>query len=97
MIANCAFLSSLLVLFALFWVSGEAIVLAPYKRLLFTQYGMHVGLFILVLFFNLFALCYAVARVLFLRDTGVKLHHLDRQLATTDTVLADLSQRLEEP
>src|SRR3954452_21830013 len=96
MIANCALFSSLVLLLALFWISGEAIVLAPYKRLLFTQYGVQIGLFVLVLFFNLFALCYAVARVLFLRDTGVKLYHLDRQLATRDTVLADLTRRIEE-
>jgi len=37
-----------------------------------------------------------VARLLFLRDTGVKLHHLDRQLTTHETVLTDLSARLEE-
>jgi uncharacterized membrane protein YciS (DUF1049 family) len=96
MIANCAMFSSLVLLLALFWVAGETTIIAPYKRLLFTQYGVQIGLFIVVLFFNLFALCYAVARVLFLRDTGVKLHHLDRQLATRDTVLADLTRRIEE-
>jgi len=37
-----------------------------------------------------------IARLVFLKDTGVKLHHLDRQLATRDTVLADLTRRIEE-
>ena len=45
---------------------------------------------IVVLFFNLCALYYSVARWLFLRDTGRKLMHLDRQLATRDTALEDL-------
>jgi hypothetical protein len=88
--------SALVMLLALFWVAGETTAIAPYKRLLFTEYGVQIGLFLVVLFLNLFALCYAVARLLFLRDTGVKLHHLDRQLATRDTVLADLTRRIEE-
>jgi len=94
MIANSALLAALVVMLAVFWVAGETTFLSPYKRLLFVRYGVHLGLFVLVLFFNLFALFYAVSRVLFLRDTGVKLHHLDRQLGTTDTVLEDLSRRL---
>lgn len=96
MIANSAFLAALILLLALFWVAGETTVLAPYRRLLFTEHGVTLGVFLLVLFVNLFAGCYALARLLFLRDTGVKLHHLDRQLATRDTVLADLTDRLEE-
>lgn len=96
MIANSALLAALVVLLAVLWVGGETTFLAPYKRLLFVQYGVQIGVFLLVLFFNLFALFYAVARVVFLRDTGVKLHHLDRQLATRDTVLEDLTRRLGE-
>jgi hypothetical protein len=52
--------------------------------------------FLLVVFVNLFALFYGIARLVFLKDTGVKLHHLDRQLATRDTVLTDLTRRIEE-
>lgn len=96
MIANSAFLSVLILLLAIFWIAGETTFLTPYKRSLFSEYGMQIGLFVLVVFVNLFAGCYAVARLLFLRDTGHKLHHLDRQLATRDTVLADLTDRMEE-
>ena len=60
------------------------------------EHGVHIGLFLLVVFVNLFALFYGIARLVFLKDTGVKLHHLDRQLATRDTVLADLTRRIEE-
>jgi hypothetical protein len=95
-VANSAFLSLLIMMVALFWVAGETTFLAPYKRLLFTEYGVQIGVFLLVVFVNLFATCYGLARLLFLRDTGHKLHHLDRQLVTRDTVLADLSRRLEE-
>ena len=81
---------------AVFWVGGETTFLTPYKRLLFTQYGVQIGLFLLVVFVNLFAAFYGLSRVLFLKDTGVKLRHLDRQLTTRDTVLAELSERLED-
>ena len=95
MITNSALLSALLLLLAVFWIGGETTFLAPYKRLLFTEYGVQIGLFLLVVFVNLFAACYGIARVLFLKDTGLKLQHLDRQLATHDTVLSDLSGRME--
>jgi hypothetical protein len=58
--------------------------------------GLQIGLFLLVVFVNLFALFYGIARLVFLRDTGVKLHHLDRQLTTRDTILADLTRRIED-
>jgi hypothetical protein len=45
---------------------------------------------VLVLFLNLCALYYTVARTLFLRETGRKLRHLDRQLGSDDTALEDL-------
>ena len=96
MITNSAVLSALILLLAVFWIGGETTFLAPYKRLLFTEYGVQIGLFLLVVFVNLFAAFYGLARVLFLKDTGVKLHHIDRQLTTRDTVLADLTERLEE-
>ena len=48
----------------------------------------------LVVVINLFALAYAVTRSLFLKDTGRKLAHVDRQLGTADTVVRDLSERL---
>ena len=96
MITNSAVLASLILMLSVFWVAGETTFLAPYKRLLFTEYGVQIGLFLLVVFVNLFAACYGIARVLFLKDTGVKLRHIDRQLATSDTVLADLTTRLEE-
>ena len=96
MIVNSAVLSVLILMLAVFWVGGETTFLAPYKRLLFTQYGVQIGLFLLVIFVNLFAMFYGLSRVLFLKDTGVKLRHLDRQLTTRDTVLAELSERLED-
>jgi len=95
-VANSAMVAALALMLAVFWVGGETTFLAPYKRLLFTEYGVPIGLFLLVVFVNLFAACYAVSRLLFLKDTGVKLRHVDRQLATRDTVLTELSEQMEE-
>jgi hypothetical protein len=96
MVANSAVLAAMVLILGVFWVAAETTFLAPYRRLLLQEHGLYLGLFLLVVYMNLFALCYSVARVLFLKDTGVKLHHLDRQLATRDTVLADLTRRLDE-
>ena len=49
---------------------------------------------ILVLFLNLCAGYYGVARRLFMRDAGRKLSHLDGQLSTPDAVLTDLHRDL---
>ena len=46
------------------------------------------------MFLNLFALFYLIARGLFLKDTGRKLAHVEKQLRTGDTIVRDLSERL---
>ena len=51
---------------------------------------------ITALFLNLCAIYYGVARWLFLRDTGRKLLHLDRQLATRDSALDDVRSYLKQ-
>jgi hypothetical protein len=39
---------------------------------------------------------YLFARKLFLKDTGRKLAHVEKQVRTSDTVSPDLSDRIEE-
>lgn len=95
MIANTAFLAGLTVFLVVAWLAGELSFLAPYKATLFRRHGWFIGGFTLVLFFNLCALYYSVARWLFLRDSGRKLLHLDRQLGTSDAALEDLGPHLE--
>jgi hypothetical protein len=95
MIANVAFLAALTVFLFGAWFAGELTFLARFKGLLFWQHGLAIATGTLLLFFNLFAVFYASARWLFLRDTGRKLQHLDRQLGTPDAALDDLSERLD--
>lgn len=90
MIANTAFLAVVTVFLVAGWLAGELSFLVPYKTALFTRHGWFIGAVLLVLFFNLSAVYYHVARWLFLRDAGSKLLHLDRQLGTADAALKDL-------
>ena len=94
MIANAAFLASLTTFLIVAWLAGELTFLAPYKAGLFRQHALWIAGGILVLFLNLCAGYYAIARRLFLRDAGRKLSHLDGQLSTPDAVLTDLHHDL---
>ena len=95
MIANSAFLAALTLFLMAAWLAGELAFLAPYKATLFRQHGWFIAGLALVVFFNLCALYYSVARWLFLRDSGRKLRHLDRQLGTPDAALEELGSHLE--
>jgi hypothetical protein len=94
MMANSAFLAAMLVILLLFWLLGELQFLAPYKHVLFPRYLWVVVGSVLVVFLNLFGLIYSLTRSLFLKDTGRKLAHVERQLRAPDTVVRDLSERL---
>ena len=56
---------------------------------------MHLGVATVLIFLNLCGVYYWIARVLFLRDTGRKLKHLDRQLGTADGVIDELRHQLK--
>jgi signal transduction histidine kinase len=94
MIANSAFLAAMVMLLLLFWVMGQLEFLAPYKHAILPRYLWTIVGSVVVLFLNLFAVFYTAARRLFLKDTGRKLAHVERQLRTPDTVVRDLSERL---
>ena len=95
MIANAAFLAAVTLFLGGAWLAGELTFLTPHKATLFRRHGWVIGGVTLVLFFNLFGVYYSVARWLFLRDTGRKLLHLDRQLGTADGVLEDLGTQID--
>jgi hypothetical protein len=80
MVANALILTIAVLLAIGFWLLGELKFLVPYKSALFHQYGTPILVFLAVLFVNLFALAFAVNRRFFLKDTGRKLSHLDKQL-----------------
>jgi hypothetical protein len=94
MIANSAFLAALILLVVMLELMSQLTFLARYKHLIFGRYLWFVVGALLVLFFNLFASIYWVGRRIWLKDTGRKLAHLERQLDTRDTVARELSDRL---
>lgn len=90
MIANTAFLAALTVFLLAAWLAGELTFLSPYKAVLFRDHGVVILGGVLLVFLNLCALYYALARWLFLRDTGRKLTHVDRQLIASEGVHEDV-------
>jgi hypothetical protein len=90
MIANTAFLAALTVFLLAAWLAGEVTFLSPYKAVLFRDHGIVIVGGLLVVFLNLCGLYYALARWLFLRDTGRKLTHVDRQLIASEGVHEDV-------
>lgn len=94
MIKNTAFPALLTTFLIVAWLAGELTFLAPHKATLFREHGWTISGGVLLLFLNLCALYYAVARWMFLRDSGRKLTHLDRQLRGVDPPHQELGHYL---
>ena len=96
MIGN-AFLATTVLFLALgFFLMQECSFLIPYRQLLFGKYGGALALFGATLFVNLFAAVFVSCRKLFLKDTGRKLAHLEKQLRTGSSISEELTRRLNE-
>jgi len=91
MIANALFLTVAMLLAYGFWLLEELKFMAPYKTVLFHAYGRTLLIAVALLFLNVFGAALAVNRKFFLKDTGRKLSHLDRQFQV------DQNETLEPP
>ena len=96
MIANSAFLAAMTLALLVFLLLDQFAFLEPYRQLIVHQYGWLIVALLITVFINLFALFYTIGRRLFLKDTGRKLAHVERQLLTPDTIVRDLSERLAD-
>lgn len=96
MIANALLATSVIGLAVLFGVMQTCTFLMPYRATLWQAYGPIIGLWAGVAFLNLFAACYALSRFVFLKDTGQKLAHLEKQLRSGPSVSDELARRLAE-
>ena len=94
MIANCALMAAVLLCIALAALLEQLAFLRPYAWLVLRHYSWTLTAVAAVLFLNLFAAVYLIARRLLLKDTGRKLAHVEKQLRTRDTIVRDLSERL---
>ncbi len=96
MIANSAFLAAMALMLIVFVLMGELEFLAPHKRVIFSRHFPVIAGSAAILFLNLFSVFYLSARGLFLKETGRKLAHVEKQLRTGDTIVRDLSERLAQ-
>jgi hypothetical protein len=87
MIANALFAATGLMLALLFLLAGQLRFLIPFRLLLVHQYGTTILLALTVLFVNLTALVFTLGRRFFLKDTGRKLAHFDRELNAGRTAM----------
>ena len=79
MIAN-ALLVTVAILLALgFWLMGELKFFVPYKLVLWRAYATPILAYAGILSVNVFAFVFILIRKLFLKDTGRKLSHFDKQ------------------
>src|SRR5437773_11014668 len=81
MLANALFATTVVFIALGFYLLDQCRFLIPYRDLLIHRHGRTIGLFALVLFGNLLAGFFALGRRFFLKDTGSKLAHLEKQLA----------------
>ena len=94
MTSNAAFAAALTTFLIVAWMAGELAFLAPFKSVLFHRHGWVIVGAVLVVFLNLCAVYYGIARLLFLRDAGRKLRHVDEQLKTDDSLHEELRPHL---
>jgi hypothetical protein len=79
MIANALLFTIVILLGYGFWLLDQLMFMARYKKVLYHAYGTTILIFLTVLFLNLFGAVLAIGRRFFLKNTGRKLSHLDKQ------------------
>src|SRR5262245_53496176 len=94
MIANTAFLAALTVFLLAAWLAGDLSFLALYNAALFRLAGTFMAGMTVIVFLNVCALYYGLARWFFLREPGRKLTHMDRDLIASEGVHEDLPPEL---
>ena len=80
MIANVLLITLAILLALGFWLMGELRFFVPYKLVLWHAYSTPILGYVGILSVNVFAAAFVLIRKFFLKDTGRKLSHLDKQL-----------------
>jgi hypothetical protein len=97
MIANALLLALVLFMAFGFVLMDRLKFLVPYRQAIFHEYGWTIGLYALLLFGNLFATFFLLARRFFLKHTGQKLVFVDKQLRIgEDDLSAEIRERSED-
>ncbi len=96
MIRSSLFLTLAIVAILAVFLLGELSNLAPLRTQIFRLYAPAITAFAGLFALNLFGGIFAVNRKLFLRDTGQKLAHVEKQLRTGSSISEELTDRLTE-
>jgi len=96
MFGNAVFVTTIIFMALGIWLLQECRFLIPYRSLIFGRYFGALAAYAAALFLNLFAAVYLICRKLFLKDTGRKLAHLEKQLRTGESISEELTRRLSE-
>ena len=79
MVANAILLTIAIMLAIGFTLMGELRFFIPLKMVIWKAYSTCILAYVGTLFANVFAAAFALNRKFFLKDTGKKLSHLDKQ------------------
>src|SRR5882724_11164553 len=96
MIANALLVTIAFLLAYGFWIMSQLKFMAPYKAVLFHEYGPIIFLAAGILFLNVFGAVLLFQRKFFLKDTGRKLSHLDQQFQVGEIELPVTPEAPEE-
>ena len=96
MVRSSAFICAVLISGIGVWLLGELSFLAPYRNVILATHVRGIIAFIGLASINLFGAILAINRRLFLRETGRKLAHVEKQLRTGSSISEELSERLGE-
>jgi hypothetical protein len=94
MIRNAFFLTAIICLALGLFLMQECAFLIPYRRLLWERWTNVLMGFSAAFLLNTFAAVYMTCRKVFLKDTGQKLAHLEKQLRTGSSISQELADRL---
>ena len=97
MIANALLLTIAILLAYGFWLLDQLKFMARYRPVLFDSYGTVLLLALGVLFVNVFGAALLLQRKFFLKDTGRKLSHLDRQFQVRQIEMPVPEKNQEDP
>jgi len=97
MIANALLLALVLFMVFCFVLMDRLKFLIPYRQTILHNHGWAIALYSILLFGNLFATLFLLARRFFLKHTGQKLVYVDKQLRIgQDDLSAEIRERSEE-
>jgi hypothetical protein len=86
-IANALLAATMTTLSVLFFTANRLRFLLPFRSLILAQYGPPLLVAVSILFVHLTAAFFTLGRRFFLKDTGSKLAHFDRELNAGRTLM----------